>query len=264
VFDQRVLIPSMNLRDLGGYETVDGRQVAYGVLLRGGHMADLIAAETAMLADLGLATIVDLRRPDEIEVRPTPVLDGVTNVNYSVSDPDNSFAVAVNNITDPTAAANVGDAGVAYYRDLVATKLPLFRPVFDAIVGDGRRPVLFHCTAGKDRTGFVAATLLELLGVPSDVIMADYLLTNEVRAQALAGRLEVVRAERAIARGIEPEGVPDYEMDAIRRLMFVEEAFLAATYDEVQRRYGTWPAMAEQALGLDQATVERFRDQVLG
>lgn len=261
--DQRVLIPSANLRDLGGYETIDGRRIASGVLLRGGHMAELDAAETAVLAGLGLATIVDLRRPDEIDLRPTPVLDGVTNVNYSVSDQNNSFAVAVNTITDPEAAARVGDAGIEYYRDLVATKLPLFRPVFATIVGEGRRPVLFHCTAGKDRTGFVAATLLELLGVPSETIMADYLLTNEVRAQAMAGRLEIVRAERAIARGIEPEGVPDYEMDAIRRLMFVEEAFLAATYDEVRRRYGTWYEMATRALGLDDAAIERFRDQVL-
>ena len=253
----------MNLRDLGGYETADGRRVASGLLLRGGHMADLTPDEVATLDGLGLSTIVDLRRPDEIELRPTPVLDGVTNVNYSVSDTDNSFAVAINTITDPTAAANIGDAGVSYYRDIVTEKLPLFRPVFADILAPERRPVLFHCTAGKDRTGFVAATLLELLGVPSDVIMADYLLTNEVRGQAVAGRLAIVRAERAIERGIEPEGVPDYEMDAIRRLMFVEEAFLAATYDEVAARYGSWQAMAEEGLGLDRAAIERFRDQVL-
>lgn len=261
--DGRVRIPSMNLRELGGYETVDGGRVARGVLWRGGHMADLDAEELATLTAVGLATVVDLRRPSEIELRPTPPIDGASTVHVSVSDEDNEFAVVINRLHDPEVAATAGDRGRAYYRDIVANRLDRYRPVFATLLDPGRWPALFHCTAGKDRTGFVAATLLHLAGVPAETVMADYLLTNEVRGQDLAGRLEIIRAERAVARGLQPEAVSDAEMDAIRTLMFVEASYLEAVEDEVASRYGSWETMARDGLGVDAATLGAFREAVL-
>jgi protein-tyrosine phosphatase len=111
-----------------------------------------------------------------------------------------------------------------------------FAAVLRVIAEADGAPVLFHCTAGKDRTGWTAALLLTALGVPREAVLADYLLTNE-------------RAARLIARA-DPLLLPLARADA---------AYLDAAFDEIARGWPTFEAFWHDGLGLDHATLHRLR-----
>ena len=157
--DARIVVASSNLRDLGGLTTSDGHTVRTGQLFRSGHLCDLGDADRAIVRSLGLQTIVDLRRPAEADVKPHPDLPSVDVVGISVSSDDNEFAVVANAMLDPQAEPLGPDHITNYFRTLVTDHIDRYRPVFDLATDPDRQPLLFNCTAGKDRTGVVAAVL---------------------------------------------------------------------------------------------------------
>ncbi len=251
-----------NLRELGGYPTGDGRTVRRGLFFRGGRMNELTDEGRAVYQGLGLRTVIDLRRPDEIAESPTPAFEGAENLPVSVSDGDSGFAVMANRIGDPDAAADMAALARQYYAKIITDRLALYRPVFDRIVDRPDEPVLFHCTAGKDRTGFVAACLLGWLDVDPDVIMADYLATNTVRTEYVATRLDQARTHLAEQRGCDPADVPDADLGALRFLLGVEESMLATTISAMETAYGDWHGLRRQGLGIDDDRWAAWRDAV--
>jgi protein-tyrosine phosphatase len=259
----RVLVPAANLRDVGGVPTTDGRHVRRGRLYRSGYLSELDDQDLDAVRALGLRTIVDLRRPDEADLRPTPHLPGVTSVSISTSDHDNEFAVLAANLADPIVAANAGEYPRAYNRNIVLRSIDRFRPVFDLVMDPGNHPLLFHCTAGKDRTGFVAAVVLRLLGVDEDLIRADYVLTNEVRRAWIATRLDMFRHRLAEQHGIAPEAVTDEMLAPSRHVIEAASDAIQAALDAVPEVHGTWAAFRRDGLGIDDATFARFAGVML-
>jgi len=163
--DPRVILTTANLRDLGGLPTSDGWTVRTGRLFRSGHLCDLDDAGLSVVGALGVRTIVDLRRPVEIAERPHPDVPGAELIHCQVSDDDNEFAVVANMLDDAEGTIDGPAAVEDYFRRNVDGRLDAYRPVFRLATDPARLPLLFNCTAGKDRTGFVAAVLLRLLGV---------------------------------------------------------------------------------------------------
>jgi protein-tyrosine phosphatase len=261
--DPRVHWAPTNLRELGGYETADGRRVKQGVLFRSGRMDELDEPATAIYRHLGLHTIVDLRRLDEVEDAPTPAFGHETNIHLSVSHGDNTFAEAAARIDEPEAAVTMLDMAGAYYTALARDRLDMFVPVFEAILAADGKPVLFHCTAGKDRTGFVAAALLAWLGVDERTVMDDYMFTAVVRAQALDERVQFHRRRLAAERGIPENQVPVGPLDAMRTLMSVDERMLQASIDVVNEVYGDWHELRRTALGISDDRLNMWADSVL-
>ena len=155
--DPRVLVAAANLRDLGGLTTTEGLRVRTGLLFRAGYLCDLDGPDRDALDSLGIRTILDLRRPTEVAARPHPEMDGVEIVQTSVSSDDNEFAVLANAMLDPDSEPLGPDHIAAYFRGNVTDRLDRYRPVFEAATDPGRYPLLFNCTAGKDRTGTAVA-----------------------------------------------------------------------------------------------------------
>ncbi len=259
----RVHLPDTNLRELGGYRTADGRRVKEGVLFRGGRMNELDESAHATYRRLGLHTIIDLRRPDEVEDAPTPTFGNETNLHLSVSHGDNTFAEAAARIDEPEAATRMVDMAAEYYSNLVRNSIPVFVPVFDAILDARGEPLLFHCTAGKDRTGFVAAALLSWLEVDQQTVMADYMYTAVVRAAALDERVEFHRRRLATERGIPESDVPDGPLQAMRALMSVDEKLLQTSIDAIEELYGDWHGLRREALGISDDRLGVWAEQVL-
>jgi len=261
--DPRVVVPATNLRDLGGPTTSDGRQVRSGRLFRSGHLADLSAEDRATVDALGLRTVVDLRRPVEVEARPTPDLDGAEVVHLSASTDDNEFAVAANTMVDPAAEPHDVDHVAAYFRQLAADRVDRYRPVLRVVTDPNRHPVLFHCTAGKDRTGVVAAILLRLLGASDDDVAADYLLSNEVRRPMIEA-LEVDHRRRiAHHLGVDEAAVPEDRMATSRALLWCHVDYLEALFAGIDERYGSWTTFVADGLRLDDARLAAFRTALL-
>ncbi len=261
--DPRVLVETANLRDLGGLATTDGRTVRTGQLFRSGHLCDLEVPGRATIDALGLRTIVDLRRPTEVARRPHPDLPGCEVVGISVSDDDNEFTVVANAMVDPDAEPLGPDHVTSYFRTLVADRLDRYRPVFEVATDPDRLPLLFNCTAGKDRTGVVAAILLRILGVEDDTIMADYLLSNEVRRTWIESAEIDYRRRIAEHLGTSPDEVPENRMASLWALLYCRQEYLEAVLETAVDLWGTWTSFVGEGLGLTDDHVAAFRTALL-
>jgi protein-tyrosine phosphatase len=173
-----------NFRDLGGYETGDGRRVRWGLLFRSDTLHRLTPSDADTFRALGLRTVIDLRSRMEIDDHGrVDVIDGefawfnvpmLDNVKLAPPDPSEPARP----VPEPLAP------GEGYFR-IVEQFGGSLAQVFSLLSGGGALPAVFHCTSGKDRTGIVAALVLDVLGVPEDVIVEDYVLTEEATEPSL-------------------------------------------------------------------------------
>lgn len=217
----------------------------------------------AVYRGLGLTTIIDLRRPDEVEAMPTPAFGTERIMHLSVSIGTNAFAEAAALADDPATAHEVLATAGDYFRSLVTDRLHLWQPVVEAILDAAGEPLLFHCTAGKDRTGFLAAMLLKFLDVDDDVVLADFVLTTTVRAPFTEQRLAARREEIAATLGIDPDEVAPASMEAWRHLMSSPPEFLQTSLDVVARDWGDWHRLRREGLGIDDDRLATWRDRIL-
>lgn len=234
-----------NVRDLGGYRSADGRRVIFGRVFRAASLARLTLADQRHVAALGLRTICDFRGRRERAHAPSALrgLPGVTvhslpiepRVGASLAD-----IVATGQATGEDVLALLRRAYLAYVNDHTAS----YRGMFQLLLRPDFTPLLFHCSAGKDRTGFAAALILTALGVGWEDVLADYLATNRLW-----------HAESEMARGLPPE--------LAAPLMRVHAELLEAAFAEIEGRYGSTEHYFEAMLGLDQASRERLRMRLL-
>src|SRR5262245_11752358 len=216
-----------NLRDVGGYPTADGRMVAWGRLYRSDSLAHLDGEDLERFAKLGIRTVIDLRYPDEIERNGrVPDLPGLSFYNFSVEHrPFDQINI------DPS--IDPAPFFAERYAEVAADGVVELRQTLEIIAGEGELPLLFHCHAGKDRTGIVAAIVLTLVGVSRDDVVADFALTNLARPRFLADR---------VARGLPIPQWPGFARapaDAMRM-------FLAG----IDERYGSVRGYARDGLGV--------------
>ena len=252
-----------NLRDLGGWRTTDGRQVAYGVVFRSTDLSKLSEPDRSALETLGVATVYDFRSVAERTTEPDAVLDGVQHVALDVLA-DAPHAVPGNLtkvLSDPAmlaaARSELGGRGVrdlmeGSYRQLVTlpSARSSYQRFFRGLLGDHPAPALFHCTTGKDRTGWAAASLLTLLGVPVEDVYREYLLTND----QLIPALEPIVTAFALAGG-DPE--------QLWPVLGVDRAYLDRAFAAVDEAYGTIAAYFADGLGLDEQAQDELRARYL-
>lgn len=217
-----------NFRDVGGYATADGRVVRWGRYFRAGTPHRMTSGDLDRARQLRLASVIDLRRPDELRAsagRP-PLADPPVQYHQLPVVPEGGSDLL-------NERYGHGISGARYFGYLEAGP-EYFRRAFEVLADPASYPALVHCTAGKDRTGVLTALVLDLLGVPRPVVEADFALTNrDVQRQV----------ERMRADGRIPEGgdVPD---------LGVPEQAIGDFLDLLQREYGSAAGYVE-SLGLD-------------
>jgi protein tyrosine/serine phosphatase len=237
-----------NFRDFGDYAAGAGR-LKKGVLFRAAHQAEATDEDLEVLASLGVATLVDLRRPNERERSPSRRWNG-----FSAQVIDNDLGVTG---TDPwlefITSTDLTEDAVHDYMDEYYRRLPfkerhidLFRRFFLALA-EGRGPALIHCAAGKDRTGVLAA-------LTHDVI-DDYLLTNDPTRFDRRGRIFMDHIAELTGRR------PDEA--AMRAAMGVEARYLAAAFAVIREECGSLDGYLERVVGLDNDTREQVRAHIL-
>ena len=233
-----------NFRDLGGYRTTEGRTVRRGTVFRSAHLGNLTAEDRQALSELSVRTIVDLRGVNEAAETPH-CIDGVdcrvvgAHIEPGVGDKIRG-AVADGTATPHLMMQFLTD----HYRDYPRRCAPGFRTLFATLSDGSHRPLVFHCTAGKDRTGFASALLLSLLGVPWDTVMDDYLRTNELWTGHV-GRY------------------PELDLDTRAAIVEARTPYLEAAFEVVRSNFGSPEAFAERALGLDVPARDRLKADLL-
>jgi protein tyrosine/serine phosphatase len=241
-----------NFRDYGDYATAAGRRLAPGRLFRAGHQARASEADLDRLGALGLAAVVDLRRPSERRDQPSKRPAGFA---ATVIESDHDDGGEAPHITFLKTADLTPDSGRRFmtetYRQLPfePSHLDLFARYFAALAEtDG--PVLIHCAAGKDRTGLLAALTHHLVGVHHDDMVEDYLLTNTA--------VDLQRRAPGIARQLEAMTGRPASHDAVVAFLGVEPVYLETALAAITARHGSVDAYLEQALGVDAAARDRI------
>jgi protein-tyrosine phosphatase len=247
-----------NFRDFGGYATSDGRRVRWGRLFRSGAMHRLTAADRQRVAGLGIRTVVDLRRPDERRSQPNPDFGtGVTQLSW-----DDTQDVGLGKaLPDPAAMTPelARRVMMRHYEGMPTRLSPHVQGLFRALVTVPDHPLILHCTAGKDRTGFTAALLLTTLGVPRDQIVADYLLTN----QTVDLRARLVEDETGL--GI-PQGrsyMGQLPAAALQAVLAADADYLAAALSAVERAHGSVNRYLRDAIGIDEDDLATLAQSLL-
>lgn len=236
------LAGSTNFRDLGGYAGRDGRNVRWRRLFRSDHLGALTPDDLTQLSGLGLTQVLDFRGTQERAAMACGV-PGVAVHTLSIEP------TVVQGMQDLLAAGATltPQATVALmeqtYRDFVLGNSPRFAEFFGLLL-DSDAPLVFHCTAGKDRTGFAAALILSALGVPRSVVMQDFLLTNDFYRQ--------------------PKVVSAFASQEVLDVLWrVQAGFLDAALQTVETGYGSVDDYLEKALGVGPAQRKRLEQLYL-
>jgi protein-tyrosine phosphatase len=238
-----------NFRDVAGpgHPTLDGGRVRRGVFYRSNEL-QLTDADAASLAALGIRAIHDLRGRLEIDAHPDVEVPGATWQHVEISGIPTEM---VEGLADSDAAHRVMREVYDAFVRSADCRASYARLLTSLATGD--LPQLFHCTAGKDRTGWAAALLLEVAGVDRTTILADYLLTNEVSSATREKYLAL------IGEHLGAEKVAVYEPT-----MVVEEEYLQAAYDAVAADYGSVDGYLSDGLGLGHDVIEALRIRLVG
>ena len=248
-----------NLRELGGWPAAGGR-VRRGLLYRSTELGKLTDADLEQVGRLGLRRVYDFRTEAERTAEPDRVPAGAEYVVVDVlaDAPGAGPAQLLAVLGDPPKAAEMLSGGKAEamfehgYRQLVGLDSALagYNRFFSDIAEEPNRPALYHCTTGKDRTGWASAALLMLLGVSEDDVLREYLLTNEQLVPALQPILD-----QFAANGGDP-GI-------LLPVIGVEQGYLAAALDEMHTRYGTIEGYFTDGLGLGPDVQAALRDALI-
>jgi protein-tyrosine phosphatase len=231
-----------NFRDLGGYPGRDGRPLRWRRLFRSDHLAGLTPADQAALRALGLSKTLDFRGESERAALPYE-LPGVEQHSLAIEPMVSERIQALVAAGRPVTAAVAHELMKDLYRAFVNDRTLQFAEFFDHLL-HADAPVVFHCTAGKDRTGFAAALLLLALGVPRTLVMQDYLLTNEVfRAPPLPRDESLAEAAAVLWR--------------------VEDHFLETALQAIERDHGGLERYLGQRLGLGRTALDTLARRYL-
>lgn len=238
-----------NFRDVAGpgYATADGGQLRTGVFFRCNELT-LTHEDAASLADLGIACVFDLRSTDEVTAHPDVAVPGAENVHLEIRGIPMSKVTGLEHVEEAEAVM------VEVYRAFV--EKPETRAGFGELLrrlADAEGAQLFHCTAGKDRTGWAATLLLRLAGVPEETVLADYLLTNTFSSGTRQKYLGLVR-----------EHAGESKVEVYDRVMVADEAYLAAADEAVASQFGSLAAYVRDGLGVDDDTRDRLVARLRG
>jgi protein-tyrosine phosphatase len=258
-----VLDGQPNFRDVGGYETTDGRMVKWGEVYRSGELPRLSDEDVAKLDALDIRTVVSFLTEKEIAARGPDRLPGGT---VEVALP-----MEAGNLGDLTAVVNdarktgdfsevPADINPDIHRRLMIEAQEHYAALLREIADPASRPLVYHCSHGVHRTGTATAILLSALGVPWETVREDYLLSNTYRWDEIEHRLSALRDLYAENNGIPPEEVDTTNMDAF---YILQGAYIDAALEQAIEEYGSMEAYIRDGLGITDEEVELLREQLL-
>jgi len=227
---------AVNFRDVGGYQTKNGKQVKKGIIYRAAALNNLTPSDLQKIDELEIRYYFDFRGPFEVATAP----DKMTSNVIRISLPSGSENIGDSNYQKNLQNMLKSDSFMShFYTDLSPFKLR-YQPMFDSLLNfKGHRNLVFHCTAGKDRTGIAAALILYALGVDKETIYDDYEATNYYRRneniKAAYGMQLMYKVDKQTANSM---------LDANRN-------YIKSTFNQIEKDFGTIENYLSKVMGLD-------------
>ena len=246
-----------NFRDLGGYANEQGQQVKWGVLYRSGTFAHSSRADLQGLQQLQLATLIDFRSGGEKEEEPNQLPQPASFTVVEIPTLDEGNKALVGEVMERVESGNFDGFDPDQFmltanRQFATEFTPQFRQFIHTVLDAGGKPVAWHCSAGKDRTGFASAILLRVLGVPQETVMRDYMESKQHALEARKNQLLLLR----VFKGEEAA-------DKLAIMMGVEEAWLLAAFEEIDAQWGSFDNYVSEGLQLTDRDIAKLRNQLL-
>lgn len=254
-----VIIPfkgAHHFRDIGGYRSSDGRRVKWNTFFRGDKLSDLTDEDIEYFKELGIKTILDLRSKKEVNSSPDPVVDGVKYINLSgipeLDDTKDDFDMLSIFNKKSLVDFDGEDFLIKGYKSMVFNN-SAYKELVDCMENEERLPIIFHCSAGKDRTGFGAALILSILGVPEEKIIEDYLSSNIYRKSINDKIIESVKKLTDNPKHIE----------LLRLMLEVKREFIEASFNSIKDKYGTMDRYLESEYGITKTKRKELKKRFL-
>ncbi|MGR3742425.1 tyrosine-protein phosphatase [Companilactobacillus sp. DQM5] len=258
--NERILDPYLesgrNFRELGGYKTQDGKTLKYHKILRSANLAELTKKDQDFLFNYGLIKDIDFRSKDEVQKEPDRIPDGVeyvfnpvlkedeTKVSKSTSEIEKEFGFTFNDgykqMLQVYENITLDDESKHAYRIF-------FNHLLDNT--EDNQVTLFHCTAGKDRTGMAAVYFLWALGVDQETIKNDYLLTNKLMKSYIDKKIELLKAKHTSSDII----------SSVKALMSVNEDYLNVAKRSILAENGSMENYLKESLDLSKQEINDLK-----
>jgi len=241
-----------NFRELGGYLCRDGRTVRWGKLFRSGHLAQASIADRRRMSRLGIRTLIDFRSDQEITQEPDRLPEKAKIAVVALPIQQQGMPPLAEEIRQMIETRSLDGQDpdktmIEMYRLLAVEYQAVYREFFQVLLSSKGEPVLWHCSAGKDRAGFAAALLLKLLGVPWQTILEDYLLSR--------GNIAPRRRQLLLVSLLRGRKAARY----LQRLNEVEGAWLQAAFQALEDRWGSFEVFTKNALHLKNEDIHQIK-----
>ncbi|MFN8419726.1 MAG: tyrosine-protein phosphatase [Anaerolineae bacterium] len=244
-----------NFRDIGGYPAADGKHTRWGKLFRTGPFSSLTDFDREYLLQLHFKLVCDLRSETEVEQMPDTLPDSASEYWWHpvFSHKESTagvrrFLLSVNNIDKLNSALQE-----SYKQDMIDKKGAIFGTTLRRILAADTLPMSIHCTAGKDRTGVTVALLFAALGVPDEVIIADYSLSNLFNYYFRAALKDNSRGLRILR----------LTQDSLMPLLLAHPDTMRGTLAHIRTTYGSYANYLNDQCGVDSAMIQQLRTLLL-
>lgn len=240
-----------NFRTVGNIKNSDGRVLKEGKFYRSGHLHKLKKKSFRELKNLGIKEVIDLRNSKEIADKPDQLPDDMVYKKYSAFEDEGDQLTQAKKLV-LKGKVNGSDADkrmIDFYREYVTENPEVIRKIITEIL-ESDQPVLYHCTAGKDRTGITTALILSILKFDKEAIYNDYLLSNNYRQKLVYKRLKLADNLHFL--------YPKMDVKVLEKLSWVEMGYLDAAFDEINKKYGSVDAYIQQVLGISEDKREEY------
>ncbi|WP_175622480.1 tyrosine-protein phosphatase [Chryseobacterium schmidteae] len=241
-----------NFRTIGNIKNIDGRILKEGNFYRSAHLHKLKKKSIKTLENLGIKEIIDLRNSKEISQKPDVIPQNVDYKNYSAFEDEGDQLDQAKKLVlkGKVKGSDANQRMLDFYKTYATENPEIIKKIIHEIL-DSENPVLYHCTAGKDRTGIITALILTILKFDRATIENDYLLSNNYRKQLVQKRLHLANNLHFL--------YPKMDLNVIEKLSWVEKDYLKAAFLEINKKYGSIDIYIHQNLGIS----ENKRDEYI-
>ena len=242
-----------NFRDLGGYKTEDGRTVKWGKIYRSDNLHFLTDEDLKYMKRLNIKSVVDFRSVEERENEPDRLNPDMTQVLLPIKfQPKELDDGSIKNLMKDLTFGDLDSSNLLRDFNIVIVEefTDEYKNFFRHIIENNAEPLVFHCTAGKDRAGFASAMILTILGVPREKVIEDYLLTNTYVKDHVDDKMLEIELKTFFRA----------DTDNLRKINLVEERYIQAAFDTIDSKWGGMDRYISEALNLNEEDILKLQD----